>query len=463
MMAGILCFDFTNLEELKEAVAQRAQALGPDRWIRGAGWIENQFDEWRMPTRWDLDEAAPYNPVMLNRLFGMSVVNSRALELAGISAATEPTFGRIDHDPETGEPTGILRDGAQELVHRVIPQEGPDERAEAIARAAEEYIRYGITSVVDPGVSPLTMRAYQKARRLGRLPIRVNMMPVWHGLWASRAQLDLNEKLDQLGIVNNFGDEWLSIGPLKMAIDGGLGSMTAWMHDPFLDGTYSQAELRLDIERLEEYFERGHSAGWSIGIHCCGDRAQDVAVETLARVMRRHPNNEVRHNIIHGYFPSPTSLDLMTEHKIAVSVQPGFIWVEGDLYFRAVAEDRLENFKPLRTYLDKGIIVAANSDMTSAHYNPFWGMHSAATRQTSRGRVLGTSEQLSVEELLPLFTINGAYLSFEEDLKGSIEVGKVADMAVLSANPLEIEAAELRNLAAELTVIGGAIVHDGRS
>jgi len=418
-----------------------------------------------MPNRWDLDEAAPDHPVVLHRLFGMSVVNSRALELAGIGPGVVPPVGRIDHDPDTGEPTGVLRDGAQTLVHRVMPVVSDEERVErtvaSIERAANEYVRYGITSIIDPGVDPLTMRAYQRAHAAGLLPLRVNMMPVWHGLRCSpNAAPDLDNKVRNLGFVNNFGNEWLSIGPLKMAIDGGLGSMTAWMHDPFLDGTYSPADLRLDINRLDEYFERGHCAGWSIGIHCCGDKAQDVAAETFDRVMRRHPQPQVRHNIIHGYFANTRTLELMAKNNIAVSAQPGFIWVEGDLYFQALSEERLSEFKPLRTYLDYGIKVACNSDMTSAHYNPFWGMHAAATRQTSRGRVLGTTEQLTTRELLPLFTLNGAYLSFEEDKKGSIEVGKLADMAVLSADLLSIEPDDIRDLEAELTMIDGIIVYD---
>jgi hypothetical protein len=150
----------------------------------------------------------------------------------------------------------------------------------------------------------------------------------------------------------------------------------------------------------------------------------------------------------------------MAKNDIAVSVQPGFIWVEGDLYFEALPEERLAEFKPLRTYLEHGIKVAANSDMTSAHYNPFWGMHSAATRKTSRGRTLGTTEQLSIPELLPLFTRNGAYLSFEEDIKGTIEPGKLADMAVLSNDIVGMEPSELRELQVEHTVINGETVFE---
>ena len=463
MSEGVILFDAKTISELQEMVAGRAQTMEPGEWIQGAGWIENQFEEWRMPTRWDLDEAAPDNPVILNRLFGMSVVNSRALELAGITEdGYEPDRGIVDRD-EQGRPTGVLRAGAQEAVRAVMPAMSSAQRVRQyegyIRTAAQEYVRYGITSLLDPGVPPLMMRAYQNVQESGGLPLRVNMMPVWYGLRASEDQ-DLDGRLDHIGVHTNFGNDRLRIGALKMAIDGGLGSMTSLMHEPYIDGTRSEIPLRLNTDNLEKWFEEGHSAGWSIGIHCCGDLAQDLACSAFDTVMGREPRDDVRHNIIHGYFATPEALEIMERHSISVSAQPGFIWVEGDQYFSALPEERLHDFKPLKTYLDRGIIVACNSDMTSAHYDPFWGIHSAVTRKTSRGKTLGDAEKVDRFEALRMFTYNGAYLTFWEDLVGSLEVGKAADVAVLDRDYGAIDDDQLRDLTVERTLVDGKTVFD---
>lgn len=465
IMAGVMMFDAGNMDDVRALVAERAAEKEPGQWILGGGWIENQFEEWRMPTRHDLDPASPDNPVLLRRLFGMSVVNSRALELAGIEASTpDPEGGRIDRDPDTGEPTGVLRDAAQDLVTRHIPRGSSSEQTrlmeDSVLRAGGEYVRWGITSVIDPGVSPLGMRAYQNLHLDGRLPLRVNMMPVWHGLYGARNEKGLDEKLDHLGIYTGYGNEWLRVGALKMAIDGGLGSKTALMYDEFIDGTRSQVPLRLDIDRLEEYMRAGHEAGWSIGIHTCGDLAQDRAVRAFdAAIGAKKDTGLRRHNIIHGYFPTGQALETMARHRIAVSAQPGFIWVEGDLYLTAVPEEKAAAFKPLRTYTRSGILVAANSDMTSAHYNPFWGMHSALTRKTARGRVLGADECLSREETLRAFTLNGAILAGEERDKGSLEPGKLSDFAVLDRDIMVVPDDEVRKTTVRMTVLGGKAVH----
>jgi len=465
-MDGVMLFDARNMNDVKQLVARRASRAAPGEWVQGAGWIESQFDEHRPPTRWELDEAAPDNPVILNRLFGGSVCNSKALAAAGISSRTpDPPVGTIVRDVNTGEPDGYLRDGAEVMVRDIIPkgssQDIVAEYKRHARRALAEYVRWGITSVIDPGSDPYAMRAYQEIYLEGELVPRVNMMPVWWGLRGSEDPY-VPVKAAAMGVRTRFGDTHLSIGALKMAIDGGLGSKTAMMYEPWLDGTHATVPPRLDMSRLKEYFDEAHRAGWSVGIHTIGDKAQDIAVETFAEVMSACPRDDVRHNIVHGYFPSPRALGLMKRHNIGVSVQPGFIWVEGDIYYEALPEKRLWDYKPLKTYLDTGIIAAANSDMTSAHYNPFLGMCAAVTRKTARGRVMGEDQRLSVEEMLPLFTLEGARLSFEEDVKGSIEAGKFADLAVLSDDITAVEADRIKDLTVLATYIGGRKVYDAR-
>lgn len=466
LLEGVMLFDARNMDDLRAALVRRVAEKQPGEWLEGGGWIESQFEENRLPTRWDLDPVSPDNPVILDRLFGMSVVNSKALELAGIDRNTpDPARGTIDRDPRTGEPTGILRNGAQVLVDSIVADQPASDRLaryrHLIEMTCKEYLRWGITTVIDPGVPPLPMQAYQQVRLAGRLPLRVNMMPAWHGLFSQVGTEDLDSRASALGCYTGFGDEWLSLGALKMAIDGGLASKTAVLHEPYSDGSVSRIPLRLELDRLEGYFRLAMGHGWSIGIHCCGDMAQDIACETFARALEAVGGGAgpARHNIIHGYLPTPRALDLMRGLGIGVSLQPGFGWAEGDKYFEVVDERRVRYFKPIKTYLRHGIKVAANSDMTSAHYNPFLGMYSAVARRTARGRSMGDEERVGRVEMIRLFTHNGTWLTGEEEIKGSIEPGKLADLAVLSEDLFTVPEERIRDLTVVMTVIDGRIVH----
>ncbi len=441
LMEGVMAFGLTSIEELKEAIAAKAKKTPSGQWIRGGGWIESQFQENRMPTRWDLDEAAPHHPVVLSRLFAMDVCNSKALEIAGIDENTaQPKRGTIEKDEQTGEPTGILKNGAQHLITKHINEQSEEAFVDQVHRrtklAMEEYLRHGITTVLDPGVSVPVMRGYQQLYKSGELPLRLHMMPEAYGLAAiSSGKSDphqTDQLLDNLGLNAPFGNEWFSVGALKFAVDGGVGSKTALMHEPWVDGSHSEVPLRLEFNEMERLFHKAQELGWSIGIHTCGDKAQDKVLEVFKKVIEKNPREDTRHNIIHGYFPTDRALEIMRDYNIAGSLQPGFMYVEGDLYWDALREDQIEYFTPIKTYLDNNIKVACNSDMISAHYNPFYGMYSAVARKTSQGKSLGDDEKISRMQMLRSFTIDSAYLTFEDHIKGSIEPGKLADMAVIS-------------------------------
>lgn len=459
---GVLLFGAKTIAEACDRIAAKAATLKPGEWIEGAGWVESQFAENRPLSLEEMDRAAPNNPLILVRLFGGVLVNSKALELAGISRGSgQPARGEIERDA-SGNPTGYLKNYAEALVTRVIPRfsGGVDPREadmKAIIRATEEYVKWGITTILEPGVPPRNMHAYQMARKSGRLPLRVAMMPAWHGL-SPTADYDPGLLLPYLGVAEGFGDDWLRLGALKMAIDGGVGSKTAMMNEPWIDGTQSTIPLRLDIDKLEDYFREANNADWSIGIHCCGDRAQDISVRTFDKVLGERDWAH-RHNIIHGYFPTEEALEVMARRDIGVSVQPGFIFVEGDTYKENLPTAKVNTFKPLKTYLKHGIRTFANSDMTSAHYNPFFGIASAVTRRTASGVQLGDAECLTVEEALPLFTKNGAYYCGLEDSVGSLKVGKQADLAVLDRDILSVPSEEIMDLKVVRTVIAGKDVY----
>ncbi len=464
LLDGVMLFGAESLDELKERLAEKVRVTPRGQWIQGGGWIESQFAENRMPSRWDLDEVAPDHPVILDRLFARSVVNSKALQLAGIDRRTpNPARGIIDRDLKTGEPTGILRNGAWSLVEAVMPQK-PHEEILAdteyfLNLAMQEYLRWGITSIIDPGIDVPTMRAYRKMHKERSLLLRINMMPECYGMQDYGTD-EVDGILKYIGIDSGFGDLWLGLGALKMAIDGGVGSKTAMMYDPWIDGTHSRGNPRFNAEVLNDLVLRAHRMGWSVGIHTCGDEAQDIAVDAFVKAQEQYPRNDVRHNIVHGYLPTPDALKKMRDYGIGVSLQPGFMFIEGDIYFDVLDQPRIEHFKPLRTYLDTGIHVAANSDMTSAHYNPFVGMYAAVARKTSQGKSLGDGEKISREEMLRLFTRNGAWLAFRESKVGSMEPGKVADLAVLSDDIYTCPEDAIMDIQVVMTMVDGKVVHE---
>ena len=468
------CFGLRTLDELKAAVAAKAAKAAPGEWILGAGWIESQFAERRLPTRWDLDEAAPDNPVCLTRLFGMVVANSKALELAGIGHGFIPEMGRVDLAP-SGEPTGILREGASGYIRRAMSAgrgaglsraggpgrkaSGGEETERRIVLALNELLKYGTTSVLDPGVTGDTMRAYTKLWATKSLPLRVSAMPGWHGI-SSISSPDYVSPAVEAGLQPGVGDEWFRVGNLKMAIDGGLGSKTAMMHAPFRDSSRSTVPARLDMNRLGAYISDAHALGWGVGIHCCGDLAQDIALShTVDALSKKKALPHQRHHIVHGYYPTEYALDVMAEYDIGVSLQPGFIYVEGDIYPDNIDESLLAGFKPARTYLSRGIKVAMNTDVASGPYDPFVTLYGAVARKTMAGLDFGNSEALTVREALRCFSAGGAYLAYRDKECGVLAPGYLADIAILDRDILDADPEELLKVKVVATVLGGEFVH----
>lgn len=462
VLEGVFAFGLPSLQDLQEQVARRVAQLGPGMWVEGGGWIETQFRENRMPTRWDLDPVSPENPVVLDRIFSTSVANSRALEMAGIREDTpDPPEGKIQRN-SSGQPTGILHRSAKLLVRRVMPGPmgigDPPAVEESIRRAILEYRSWGITAIVEPGVTPQVARAYQNLLLRNQLGLRVQLMPSWHGFAEDRNSDCLDRYLDEIGIYTGLGNRWLSLGGLKMAIDGGLTSRTALISWPYPgDELPPEPPLRLDLSRLQEYVRKAHQRGWSVGIHVVGDISQEAAAEAIQR-SRHETETSGRDQIIHGYYPTARALDLMAQAGTAVSVQPSFIYGEADGYPALLPPDKQKSYLPLRLYAERGIRTCISSDMPSAHYNPFLGLYSAVTRRGMRGHQLGSEECVDLPAALRMMTIDNAYLAGWEHEVGSLEPGKLADMAVLDRSLLQARPEDLRHIQVDATIIEGEFV-----
>lgn len=477
LMSGLLTFSIGSIAELKEKVKNRLSFMEKGAWLQGGSWIETQFDEKRMPTRYDLDEVSESNPVVLERIFGTCVVNSLALEAAGITKDTRaPEGGTIEIDPITEEPNGILHGKAILLVREVMPGPfGSDDFGsgkgepqigileKSIRYAVNEYQKFGITGVVEPGVSPTICRAYQNILSRDELGMRVSLMPNWYGFTLNQKMDKMERYIDDIGVYSGFGNEWLRFSGLKMAIDGGLTSKTALKSWPYKNEEFPrEVNLRLDLDYLDEWVKKAHDSGWSVGIHVMGDIAVEAAVNAIYKAYKQNPVIR-RHQIIHAYYPTEDSLDKMKEAGIIACIQGSFIYGEADGYDELLPEDKIIDFTPTKTYLDSGVTVALSTDMPCADLNPFVNLYSIVTRKGIKGYQLGTKECVTVEEALRMMTINGAYLTEEHDLKGSLESGKLADVAILNKNLKTIDNEEIKEIEVCCTILDGRIVFENHS
>jgi predicted amidohydrolase YtcJ len=469
-LARIRLDECRSPEEMMELVQARAQNTPPGQWIVGEGWNENIFDDERLPTRWDIDPATDQHPVILMRFFNMDVVNSVALRMAGVTRhSADPDGGKIERDA-SGEPTGILRAAAKLFVRSLLPCPTLDELKSAIHLGCQEMNRWGITSVVDPGLYPYEITAYQAVHSDGQswtgagaragLTVRVNMMPSWHGFREEESEEELEQRARGLGLFSGLGNEWLRLGGLKMAIDGGTSSHSAFMYDPFEGESEVRNFNRLDPATLRRHFRTAQELSWDVGIHTCGDLAMDMVVDAFADACRDLPRSDARHNVIHAYFPSERALRQMAEHNIAAVIQPTFLYWEGDMIFRDVGERRAANYKPARKYLDHGVVVCANSDIPSTvSVNPFVGLYALVTRKNNLGHLVAADQAISRAEALHAYTQAGAWLTHEEAIKGSISAGKLADLVVIDRDYFAVPDEEIKEIEPELTLVDGQVVY----
>jgi predicted amidohydrolase YtcJ len=304
------------------------------------------------------------------------------------------------------------------------------------------------------------MRAYLNTYRQGKLLVRVNLMPSWHGFREDETIPELDARAANLGVFSGLGDDWVRLGGLKMAVDGGTTSHTAWMFQPFLGEEKVFDYNRLDPEDLREFFARGHELGWDIGIHAIGDRAHHESALAFGDTLAASSNQDHRHNLIHAYFATEESLQLMAKYQIAAVIQPTFIYYEGDDLFRDVGPELASRYKPMHTYLDRGIPVIATSDIPSTvHFNPMIGLYSLVTRKTWKGTPIAPHEAVTREEALYAYTVMGSWLTREEDHKGPLAPGFLADLAVLDRDYFSCDAEEIKEIKVDLTIVNGKVAY----
>lgn len=449
-----------SIEDMKKAVAEKVKEAKPGEWILGRGWDQAKLKDHRNPTRRDLDEVSPSNPVLLTRTCGhVLVANSRALEIAGITGETEnPVGGNIVRDGE-GEPTGILEESpAMTLVRKHVPETGIEEIMEAIKTACDAFTRGGITSVIDPGNTEHEMVAYQLLREKGDLKVRVNMM--LRAIQGEEAIEESVKRVENFPMITGYGDELLKFQGLKILIDGGIGGRTALLREPYEDDPENYGILTVPVENLQKLVDAANERGMLTGIHCAGGKAMDLVLDAYEKTDKVRPIKGRRFYLIHAYQPSERNFEQCREMGVTVASQPSFLYYLGESYYENVGAERSKWLKPHRAWLDNGVVVAAGTDSPVTPYPPFPSLWASIARRTEvNGIQMGTEQKVTREEAIRMYTVNGAYLTFEEGLKGSLEAGKLADMIILDKDIVTCPVDEIKDVRVLRTILGGETVY----
>lgn len=443
-----------SIEDIVRAVRERAATQPPGSWIIGRGYDDNKLAERRHPNRHDLDRATTAHPVLIVNGSGhLSAANSLALQLAGVHAGSEdPEGGHFVRD-EHGELTGVLHETAQQPVRNAIPPSTAEDLAQALKRCNDAYVRAGITSSQDAGSdSAEDIQAYQIAAARGDLKLRTSMM----------IRENLLPQIEELGLMQGFGSNRLRIGPIKMFIDGSLIGRTAAVTIPFLEDP-SDDNLGLTMmsqERLDEYVLTAHRLGYQIAIHAIGDRGIDMVLDAYEKALQAYPRDDHRHRIEHCGICRPDIIDRIARLGVVPVSQPVFIIEYGDGFIRHLGLDRIQLTYPFRSFLERGVRLVFSSDCPVSAFNPLKSVQAAVTERTGSGQSYALEEAVTVEEALEMFTVAGAYATFEEHEKGALKPGMLADFAVLDEDPRQVEPERLAEISISATIIGGETVYE---
>ena len=449
--------DANSPQEFAERIRIFASKLPKGRWITGGDWDHERWPVTRLPTRDLIDAFTPDAPVFVNRLDGhMALANSLALKLAGIDKTTaDPAGGIIVRDPKTGEPTGVLKDAAQSLVWKVITPSSFEEKLSA-ARAATEYAaKLGVTSVQDVSAGT-NVGVYQTLLDRGELKTRIYAvapLPAW-------------ERLANTGIKAHFGTEMLRVGGLKGFADGSLGSTTALFYEPYKDdpATSGIAGDEMYPEGAMLARVRGADrAGLQILIHAIGDKANDLILSMYEQVERENGSRDRRFRIEHAQHLRSVDIPRFKKDQVIASMQPYHAIDDGRWAEKRIGPARAKTTYAFRSLLDNGALLAFGTDWTVAPLDPMLTIYAAVTRRTLDGKNPNgwiPEQKISVEEAVQAYTVGSAYAEFQEAVKGSLTIGKLADFVIIDRDIFKIEPEEIEKAKVLMTILDGRVVYE---
>ena len=462
-----------SIAELKDYIQTQDKKLPPGRLIFIPKVYSTRLADHRYPTRYELDEAAPNREVVADNGYA-AVVNSVLLKKLGITRDTpQPANGRIEKDAK-GEPTGLIL-GVPQLLRSVRdPRVATDkDRLWALKSMLARYNSVGITSIIDRSEGPDGFRAYQALYKSGELTARSF---ITYLIQAQGTPEQVRSEIEHIPFVTGWGDNWVRVGSLKTIADGGILIGTAYLREPygpntriygFIDPNY-RGVLSVPKENLFEMAKTAAELGWQMTAHTTGGGATDVLLDAYENVNRTIPIRDRRFTVTHGNFPNAQAIERSKKLGVVYDIQPFWLYLDGPAIKDVFGPERMKDFQPLRSLFDAGIVVGGGSDHmirfdpreATNPYHPFLGMWIAITRKMVDGNVLNPEQRITRMEALKMWTWNGAYLMFAEKEKGSIETGKLADLAIITKNYATCPEDEIKDIEALRTVVGGKVVYD---
>jgi predicted amidohydrolase YtcJ len=449
--------DVNSVSDILQRLGNAAAKAPKGSWIvaHGSPMQDFRINDKRFPDKHDLDRAVPDHPVSISFGAHVTIANTLALAAAKITRDTlDPAGGHIRHDPQTGEPTGELHERAQLIVKKVAPEFNYLQLKDGIVYALNQCLERGVTTVHDIVRYAEPVRAYQEIYKEGRMRARVSILPrVIESMIESKS-------LIELGLITGFGNDWLRIGGVKMSIDGGITGRNACFHEPYENDEHNHGIIRIQQDELNHTVQVCHDAGLRCCVHAIGDKAFDMALDAYENAIEHSPRKDHRHRIEHmgNWLATPKLIQRMVRSNIVAIPNIAFAYYIGDAILDCVGERRLTKAFPFRTLLKNGVIIAGGSD--SPGYwpvDPLRDIATAASRKMRWGDVWVPEERISVTEAFAMHTTTASWVGFEENDKGTLDVGKLADIAVLAEDPFAVPPEKIRELKVEMTLVGGEV------
>ncbi len=465
-----------SIQDVLDLIVKQTELQEKGTWIMVEGYNQNTLEEKRHITCWELDKVSPEHFVCLRHVnMNMYVLNSKLLALMDINKDTpDLEDAEIVKDSLSCEPTGLLNAHPScKRLNSLMPKPNYEELLQTLKEVNKIFLSQGITSATDAGVGmsefPREIGAYQEAVETDIFKVRLNLS-IWSRSFIDFEKFDedlkhVEDKLLKFGIRSGIGNEKLRIGPFKIVTDGPLSGGGTATYEPYGVDPNNQSigVMAIEGENLRNLILAVHSLGWQVAVHAIGDRATDEVLNAYEAALEKKPKIDHRCRIEHVYMPSSDAMDKAKRLKAIYVMQPGFIWELGDSFIMHLGQKKAAKTFPFRRLLDKGVFVAFSSDRpvtSSVSGSPLLGIHAAVNQMTMSGQEYAPAQKISPEEALQLYTINAAYTTFQENIKGSIEVGKLADLVVLGEDLTKVDPRRIKDIAVMATMVGGEFLYE---
>jgi predicted amidohydrolase YtcJ len=472
-----------SITEIKDWVRARAKLVGPNNWVQLPRVDVTRIREGRLPNKADLDEAAPNNPTVYTWQYAnrnIQILNNAAIKVSGITKATVAPNGCTLHFAPSGEFTGKM-ESCQSLLKIPARPVTEAQYLDSLAALMKKYNEVGITSITERSSNAGGFQDYQQLKAQGRLPVRARVtIRIGTG---DNSEAAIEKIIGGLGVKYDQGDDWVRVGPLKIGIDGGTLYGTSVMRDPYpatshelygiTDPKYAGEFGRgagLNEQGVNNYVKVGTKMGWQLSSHVTGNRGVDIVLNAIEAASKDTEILKRRYNLIHAYFADAATAKRAVRLGAVVDTQPMWFYKDGDALLKALGPTWMNSFIGVKTWKDNGVTVALNADHMQGFdpvgalnpYHPLLAIQATITRKTQGGQVIGPAEKISREDALRMTTINAAYIGFEETKKGSIEAGKLADLAILTQDFLTVPEDQIMNIKSFLTIVDGKVVYQAQ-